>query len=394
MDKPRNLAVRQLFPAPTPAAPERMRCVSVYIPDSMDHLAAFAGALALLGKWNSWQKDDAHSARLAALAWQQCNMLGIRDCETNDFVMGIDLGDDMGQNIRKKPENPCIIQMWCIDHWEDWYDPLNCIAGTIEQPTDGTPLADGECREWDVSLAGNEKWLLPVAVNEGDTISVTAASGAWNDGGLGWNCVDGHTYALGACVSADAPDIGDPLQTVDHMRLIMNIDGSWYDAYNSITATPPGTADGQVYFQCNDGTLDSNSGRVSFHLKLCKQNPVATPIDITYTDGSGPASCNSGDIIAISAIDTAPTHNWYVFFAFSREVRVTVLSVGAFILNPAFGAGTNFGHEKNNAGTVLQNLTVGTDTSPLDYVARDNVKTFDAGAAYNAWTLTIKVEDF
>lgn len=268
MDTPRNLIVRQLFPTPDPPAPAKMRCVSVYIPDSMDHLAAFAGAIALLGKWNSWQKDEAHTARLAAVAWQQCLMLGIRDCETNEVFDGVLLEDFMTMGFRIDPDNNCIMQVWCINHWETFWDISSCVASNASQPSPDTALEAGECRTYHVTLQANSKWLLPLSIQAGTTIQVSNASGGWSDGTAGWNCPNGMTYALGACVSADAPDPGDPLQTVNHMRLIAEYNGQFYDAYNTTIPIFGGTP-GNVFFQANDGALEDNQGSVSFDLTVC-----------------------------------------------------------------------------------------------------------------------------
>jgi hypothetical protein len=356
MNKPRDLLVRQLFPIPDVPAPAKLRCISLYIPDNMDHLAIFAGAIALLGKWNSWSKDEAHSARLCAMAWQQALYLGIRDCETGESIDGVILEDDMGDNIRVDPDNSCIIQIKC------------CVPDALSQPTDGTALTAGECREWDVSLRGNEKWLLPVAVNANDTISVTAAAGAWNDGTLGWNCVDGHTYALGACVSADPAVGGDPLMTVDHMRLIMSVDGTFTDAYNVLYAVPSGVIDGQVFFQANDSALDDNSGAVSFHLKVCAAVAEASAVGLTYDYGSGPASItlNPGEERVITFTGTAIAgyvNNYGVNIHFSTPVVITVLTQTGYV---NVSSGVVFSAIYNPYPTVVHTLTNPPDLNLTD----------------------------
>ena len=298
------MIVRQLFPVPTPAAPSQMRCVSVYIPDSMDHLAAFAGALALLGKWNSWQKDEAHSARLAALAWQQCNLRGIHDCENGDLLIGIDLGDDMGQNIRISPDDSCIIQMWCIDHWEDWYDPRKCIVTGSAQPSGDGELDAGECATFTAKLDGNGKWLLPVPVSAGDTIAISSAVGGWWDGNVlhAWNCPSGLTYALGACVSAGATDAGSPIPSLSIGRLIAQIGSFYLDAFNQVIPVPSGITDENVYFQMNDATLGDNAGSVSFGVEVCKASEDNTVL-LNYLSGSGPASAEFGESFIVNLAD-------------------------------------------------------------------------------------------
>jgi len=267
--------------------PEHL-CFQIEVPRERFHIAAFRGALLNLASAIFWQDDPDHTAKDVALVWREI-VNNVTVCVNTDTNSGIFLEDLMSQQIRISPDDPCIIQMWCIDHWEDWYDPRSCTATTIEQPTNGGDLNPGECREWDVSLRGNDRWLLPAVVNDGDVLTTTNATGAWSDGTLGWNCVNGFTFGFGACVSTDPPEGGDPLQSVDHMRLIMSVDGTWYDAYNTLIAIPGGVSDGQVYFQANDSDLADNSGTVSFHVKLCRFEPLPAVINITYLVGSGPS---------------------------------------------------------------------------------------------------------
>jgi hypothetical protein len=271
MELPRNLIVRQLFPTPDPPAPTKMRCVSVWIPDSMDHLAAFAGALALLGKWNSWQKDDAHTAAAAALAWQQCLLRGISDCETGEIFDGIWLEDDVTSGFRVDPDNNCILQAWCIDHWETFWDISTCVAENATQGGPGGELTPGGCQTFHVALQGNSKYLVPVPVDDGYTVHISNAQGGWWDGNVlhAWNCPSGLSFAFGACLSAGGTDGGSPIPSLSIGRLIAEIDGTFYDAFNRTIVVPNGTGSQNMYFQMNDASLADNQGSISFDLTVC-----------------------------------------------------------------------------------------------------------------------------
>lgn len=310
--------------------PDRL-CFQIEVPNNIYHIAAFRGALYMLSSAIFWQDDIEHTAKRVAAVWDEI-IQNVHAC-SDESSTGILLEDLMSQQIRLKPDDPCIIQMWCIDDWQDWYDPRGCIADALKQPTDGTGVDAGDCREWDVQLRGNEKWLLPVAVSTGDTIEITAASGAWNDGGLAWNCVNGFTYALGACVSAQAAQSGDPLQTVNHMRLIAAIGTNFYDAYNTIIAVPGAVTNATMYFQPNDANLSTNSGSVSFHVKYCKKPDVVSPITIAYTWGDGVTSLDPSQsewIISVTSEATGAVQGREISFTLSEPLKISIQSASGF----------------------------------------------------------------
>jgi len=374
--------------------PERL-CFQIEVPNDKQHIAAFRGALLNLASAINWQDDPDHTAKDVAKVWDEIYQK-VTACAVTKQTPEITLEDDMSDQIRLDPDNNCILQIRCCGEWVTLIDVSKCVPSGIAQPTDGTPPAAGDCKTWQVALDGNGKWLLPDAVNEGDTIIIELADGAWNDGTPQWNCVDGRIFFAGFCTTDDAADSGDPLPTANHMRLVMNVDGVWVDAYNATYAVQVGVTDGAVYFQANDGTLNDNTGRVSFVVHHCAKQDVVTPIGITYPSslGVGPSSCNSGDIITITAVNNPPpTNNWYISAEFSREVKVTVLSATGYVLG-SFSGGTVFGQELNASSGVLQQLIVGTNTTPTQYTPQTHVKHWDAGGATGVWSVTLKVEDF
>lgn len=214
-------------------------------------------------------------------------------------AIGVDEGSSMA--IRVDPDRCYMLQFECSPG--QWVDLLDTRCGAQEQqrqPTNGTPLADGECREWDVVLRGNEQWLLPLAVSAADVVTVTGAAGAWSDGTPQWNCVSGQIYILGGCTTNDAADSGDPMMSVNHMRLVMQIDTAWFDGYNTTTAVPTGVSDAQVVFQANDGSLSDNSGSVTFHVKVCRPAAAPVTVELSYPAGSGPSSTQLNQPFAVN----------------------------------------------------------------------------------------------
>lgn len=63
----------QVFRHPIPAviAPPNRRCVTLYIPDQIDHIAAFWGTLSTLFYWWNWERNEEHEATLAAQVWHE-----------------------------------------------------------------------------------------------------------------------------------------------------------------------------------------------------------------------------------------------------------------------------------------------------------------------------------
>lgn len=311
--------------------PERL-CFQIEVPNDRQHIAAFRGALLNLASAINWQDDPDHTAKEVARVWDEIYQ-NVERCLVIKTSPEFILENDMGDNIRLDPDNGCIIQIRCCGEWVKLIDVSTCVPGATVQPTNGEDLEPGQCREWDVSLRGNDRWLLPAAVSEGDTIEITGAQGAWSDGTPQWNCVNGKIFILGACTTDDASDTGDPLTSANHMTLIANIDGAWYEAYNTTLAVVPGVTDSQMFFQANDGSLQDNSGTTSFHVKLCKFLPVATPITITYANGSGPTSLDTsgGQTEWIFSVASAVEGGGYsIRLTFSADIMLTVQSAPSY----------------------------------------------------------------
>lgn len=62
---------RTRYPLPTPIDDGSRICVKLYIPNILEHRAAFQGAVLNLAHWYSWQLDDLHQGKAAAAVWEQ-----------------------------------------------------------------------------------------------------------------------------------------------------------------------------------------------------------------------------------------------------------------------------------------------------------------------------------
>lgn len=274
--------------------PDRI-CFQIEVPNNQQHLAAFRGALYNLSSAIFWADDLDHTAKEVAAVWDEI-LQNVKPCPPGESNTGINLEDFMSQTIRKKPEDGCIIQMWCIDHWEDWYDPRPCVPGSAGQPGGGGELPAGECRNYQALLEGNSQWLLPVPVEAGDTIRISNATGGWSQGGINaWKCPNGGNYTLGICgAPGGGAGVGFPVPTLPAGRLIALIDGVYYDAYDTTIPVPTGVASSDVFFQMNDTDITNNFGSVAFDIEVCKSNS-SNVVTITYLTGSGPLQVSYGE---------------------------------------------------------------------------------------------------
>lgn len=187
--KARDLMVRGLFPIPTDPTPEGVKCITLMIPDDMEHEAVFAGALALLTKWNSWQKDGTTNARDCANTWRAALDAGWEACQ-------VALTD-----VRQNEESPCILEKQ-VDGgaWEEFADLQLCPPrlrrnegriqwfdgeGWVDLPEQGDEKEDGTYdppfpdpppgEEGNCLAAENLTALLQSQVNEWETALTAGA---------------------------------------------------------------------------------------------------------------------------------------------------------------------------------------------------------------------------
>jgi len=267
--------------------PDGEICYIVRVPNERFHIAAFLGALQNLASASQWADDSAHKARQVALVWRDVvDNLEKRACETLAPCVR-EIGGDVPMGLFR--QEGCKLQ-FSIDGecWCTIYDPSECIAEAVTQDSDNQgDLAPGECREFDVVLQGNGRWVMPVAVNGGYTVVVTGATGGWYDGfEIAWRCPNGNGYVFGTCSGASTLVGTDPNPDVPHMRLVAKVGNEGtFDAYNTAVNIPPGSANEQVEFFANDSDLSDNAGSISFHVEVCNQNAGTWTQTFDFTNG-------------------------------------------------------------------------------------------------------------
>jgi hypothetical protein len=308
----------------------------------------------------TWQTDAYRSTGEASLL--------LEAILTADFCTieqpGIEMGDCMCGCLRVADG---ILQTFSCGVWTDVPGGnLNNIVqqGSGNPENTGGPLADGGCKEYDLSIIGTLPTVLPIPLNAGDSIEITSWRGQWSDGSGAlfaqpYFCADGQEYLLGTCSGLTFTDGGDPLPSANHMSVVAGVDGNWLAPMGSARYVPPGVSNAQMFFQANDATLGDNLGGVSIHVKVCR--PAQAPIAIAYSTGSGPASAAVGAVITLTSALNGPANAQAIAISFSECVTLSVVGGTGFVPHLAAGdwweytdcASVSHGSGAPSSGTVL-----------------------------------------
>lgn len=110
-----------LYPLPEIIDPEDKICVTLKIPNEINHIGAFLGAIYNLTRWYSWERDEAKSGKNVALVWTEIydeliGVIGTQSCGGGDFPM-----------LRQNPDSPCQMQYQDnLGQWITFYDFSLC----------------------------------------------------------------------------------------------------------------------------------------------------------------------------------------------------------------------------------------------------------------------------
>jgi len=270
---------RPVFAIPDVPEPEGTRCILVHVPDNLEHLAAFYGAVRTLTNWRNWALDPDHNATKCATLWR--NLL-------EEFPITTFGECEMPTPIFQQAGD-CTLQVSYDEGatWEDIFNAQVCadqagdaaVDRAIESgkiPPIGQPGPDGgidpdECRTFRVQLFANSRWLCPIPVSTGFRVTTSEAAGGWWDGDIAelWNCPSGQDYLLGLCNGGEQLVGTDPAPSLYHMRLIAEVDGVFYDAYNTDFVVPSGVTDEALYLQANDSGITDNQGSIWVTIEVC-----------------------------------------------------------------------------------------------------------------------------
>ena len=380
---------------PVVVHPPKSRCFTIQVPDDREYVAAFRGALLELASGYNWADDTAHTAREVALVWRGV-IEQVDRCAAPDTskTPGITLEDIMSTQIRISPDDSCIIQMWCIDHWEDWYDPRECIATGAGQGRshDGGQPEPGSSQQYCQTIEAVNPYLYPVQVNAGDVITASGFGGTWTDGVGGllstWRCGDGSVYALGVCTGTGKITSGtDFLPTADHMTLLAYIDGNYYELADGVPFTVPnGVVNENMLLVPN--TADQSIARGSISTCVTIEAVGQLPVTVTMSLGTGPTQVTDGGIYIFSS-DAGGNPQIQVHFSQSVKITIVTDTLGF----PTCGAPCQYWEYVHPAGTNVAAYTYPPTTvsmiPPQPLVDDWHVA---AGGRGPTFTITAKIE--
>lgn len=386
------------FPLPSVVDTDPRICCVIYIPNDEQHISNFIGALSQLSKWNNYIPDPTGTQQNKPVAdvWR-------------DIVNGITFEESCGDmpSIMFQQAGDCTLQVSYDGGvtWEDIFNAQTCAdqaaqAAIDSALEDGTVAAGGQqpgegsappevCETYRTQLEGNGSWILPVVVTTGDTVEVLSAAGAWSDGVFGalgaWWCPTGESFLVGACQPGTGGTVGtDPLNTVKHGRLIVNIDGTYYDAMAGTITVPSGVTDAQVIFQMNDDNLTGNGGSINLSVEVCggAGSLTITPFTDPYACATSGTVSNDSPIEGESVTFTStlsPDGYYAICQSFSSHSSWELESISL----PA-GSG-----DTENSSLVVFHGSHPTDNglTPGDILSGST----QIGYSTNAWSFTAKL---
>jgi len=239
----------------------------------------------------TWATNDADALNLVQARAMTLISNFIQGCNPPlpNAVPGADGGDEF--MLRQNPDNPCELQT-SVDgvHWCTWAD-LSLCKPDVTQPGGGSeqPPAGGGQACYNAVMRASEQWNVPTSVSSGDQITFSNVKGAGADGGIDglWYCPNGQTFVAGLCIGVPGPKTADIANTIPHMRLIVKVGATWYDAYDTSFTVPGGVTGSPVIVQINDSTISDNSGSYTFD--VCVTNNQSAnfthTFDFTANDG-------------------------------------------------------------------------------------------------------------
>jgi hypothetical protein len=277
------VAPRSQFPMPENLSPDKVRCVTFYLPDDPEWYSVFWGTLYEMTYKKKWDTRSVTDAGLVANRW-----LAVWEAARDNFIsqlcaqsglLGSGCAEEDGCMCCLRVENGKLQQLVC----GVWTDVPGQGPGGIGggQPGEnpGQP-ASGACQSLHAQVNYGHSWLLPAPINAGDVLTITGANGAWtNDGDLGvWRCPDGNIYFGGVCIDGTTVT-GGGYPSVDATKpyeCLLGFDGTnYYDLSAAasvggsvIVTIPGGVANAQFTFLANRST-PSGSGSVQFSLDFC-----------------------------------------------------------------------------------------------------------------------------
>lgn len=274
------------IPLPDPPNPHKTICVTLEIPDNLGHMAAFMGALYNLGINKTWERDIDHSAIEVSRLWKTAYDTVRFGCG-NDQKLTYEEYTDMPAF---REDCDCNLFYKCCDGTEKKIAIAADVPPPPSAPGAGTPqpAPGGGTQKYCQTMSANDVFLIGAPLNTGDTLTIEA-SGSGNDGGeVQWRCPDGSTYFAGFCNQSEVRlDGADPVPTVNHMALIINIAGTYYSLGFGTYTVPGGVSNAQAFLQVNDSDIANNRGGYQICATVTNNQVVSWSHEFDFVSSDG-----------------------------------------------------------------------------------------------------------
>lgn len=284
---------------PEVVEPSTSVCYMVPVPNDPQHIAAFMGAIFGLSKPYEWQNDPAHTAIDVGAVWLNI-FNNLEQCSGMTLYRQIDscileASNDGGSTWEVIFDASSCVREGIVDAIQD-----GTISGGGSQPPGGSGTS-GQCYRYTVSIAGDSKWIAPIPVENGDSIQVISATGAWYNGAASpvgvWNCPDGKVYALGVCGGTPTSLPDDPVPSIGTMRLIGFLDDAspqYFDMYEQTHIVDSVAGPTQFFLQANDDPLSDNEGSITVVVEICK-GQWCYDVDFSVSNGGWSTHPRAGE---------------------------------------------------------------------------------------------------
>lgn len=285
---------------------------------NQDYAPYISGALTQLLLQSTWKVSSDDELNLVQMRMETLiSMFGHLTPCYKPTPSGMEIEDNMPLRV----DCNCEVFVPCCDGTEKQLVTTDMIQKP-GQPGGGStqPKPGGGQACYDLSMLAGGLALVPVLVNEGDTISITKNQGAGTDTGTDWYCPDGNTFFGGACITNTITDALDPAPALPHMSVIAKIGSVYYGAWQGqIITVPSGIVNQQVTLLVNQHNAGTPSG--SYSMNVCVTNNQAATwshiLDLTlntwgftitdpdgdcfgtWVSGTGFVSCAVGNISPI-----------------------------------------------------------------------------------------------
>lgn len=181
-------------------------------------------------------------------------------------------------------------QFDCIS--QEWVDvPTTGDCAANPAPGAGAPQPKPGQSSGNVCMSADASTLTPLPwnVNTGDTLDFTSIVGAGNDGtSATYYCPDGSIFFLGACAGGGFTSGGDPLNTTDHMALLLKIGSTYYPLVGGIFTVPSGVTNSPVYIQVNTPTIANARGKYNLCVTYANNQTATWHAHLDFTTAATP----------------------------------------------------------------------------------------------------------